>query len=63
LRIAGALVASFGLAPVLVAGGAAYFLTTSLTGLRPEWRGMDRPRGHDPEDPQPAPRAEAEAPR
>jgi hypothetical protein len=43
--IAGALVASLGLAPVLVAGGAAYFLTTNLTGMRPEWREMDRRRG------------------
>jgi MFS family permease len=48
---AGALFASFGLAPVLVAGGAAYFLTTGLAGLRPEWREMDRRRGHGPERP------------
>ncbi|MFE4412102.1 MFS transporter [Streptomyces sp. NPDC093064] len=41
--IAGAAVAWAGLVPVLLAGGAAYFLTTSLTGLRPEWREMDRP--------------------
>jgi hypothetical protein len=47
--IAGALVASFGLAPVLLAGGGAYFLTTNLTGLRPEWREMDRLRGHGTE--------------
>ncbi|MDF4249682.1 MFS transporter [Streptomyces sp. WMMB303] len=40
--LAGAAVASFGLAPVLLAGAAAYFLTTNLTGLRPEWREMDR---------------------
>ncbi|MEU2516766.1 MFS transporter [Streptomyces syringium] len=43
--LAGAAVASSGLVPVLVAGGAAYFLTTSLAGLRPEWREMDRLRG------------------
>ncbi|WP_237285840.1 MFS transporter [Streptomyces niveus] len=43
--IGGAAVASFGLAPVLLVGAAAYFLTTSLTGLRPEWREMDRLRG------------------
>ncbi|MFJ7078028.1 MFS transporter [Streptomyces sp. NPDC098781] len=43
--IAGAAVASVGLAPVLLAGGAAYFLTTNLAGLRREWREMDRPRG------------------
>lgn len=42
---AGAAVAAFGLVPVLVAGGAAFFLTTSLAGLRPEWREMDRLRG------------------
>lgn len=40
--IAGAAVASVGLVPVLLVGGAAYFLTTNLTGLRPEWREMDR---------------------
>lgn len=39
--------ASFGLAPVLLVGAAAYFLTTSLTGLRPEWREMDRLRGKE----------------
>jgi MFS family permease len=42
---AGAAVAFAGLVPVLLACGAAYFLTTSLTGLRPEWREMDRPGG------------------
>ncbi|MFE0765011.1 MFS transporter [Streptomyces smyrnaeus] len=52
--LAGAAVAAFGLVPVLLAGGAAYFLTTNLTGLRPEWREMDRakatrhPGGHTP---------------
>ncbi|MFE4799991.1 MFS transporter [Streptomyces sp. NPDC056708] len=43
--IAGAAVASVGLVPVLLAGGASYFLTTNLTGLRPEWREMDHVRG------------------
>ncbi|MGW1913252.1 MFS transporter [Streptomyces sp. NPDC002076] len=43
--LAGAAVASVGLVPVLLASGAAYFLTTNLTGLRPEWREMDRPGG------------------
>ncbi len=33
-----------GLVPVLLACGAAYFLTTNLAGLRPEWREMDRSR-------------------
>ncbi|WP_073948046.1 MFS transporter [Streptomyces kebangsaanensis] len=43
--VAGAAAASAGLVPVLFACGAAYFLTTNLTGLRPEWREMDRPDG------------------
>ncbi|MGW3598133.1 MFS transporter [Streptomyces sp. NPDC005167] len=43
--IAGAAVASVGLVPVLLAGGVSYFLTTNLTGLRPEWRDMDRVGG------------------
>lgn len=50
--LAGAAMAAVGLTPTLVAGGAAYFLTTTLTALRPEWREMDRQRGnsraHDP---------------
>ncbi|MBZ9642909.1 MFS transporter [Streptomyces sp. PSKA30] len=45
--IAGAAVAAVGLVPVLLAGGVTYFLTTNLTGLRPEWREMDRTRGRD----------------
>ncbi|MFF4138879.1 MFS transporter [Streptomyces mirabilis] len=51
--IAGAAVASVGLAPVLLAGGAAYFLTTNLTGLRPEWHEMDRVSGRDAQERQP----------
>ncbi|MEV5380934.1 MFS transporter [Streptomyces nondiastaticus] len=43
--LAGLAVTSAGLAPVLLAGGALYFLTTNLAGLRPEWREMDRGRG------------------
>ncbi|MFD8913453.1 MFS transporter [Streptomyces sp. NPDC059575] len=43
--VAGAVVAATGLGPVLLACGAAYFLTTNLAGLRPEWREMDRPGG------------------
>ncbi|WP_049580745.1 MFS transporter [Streptomyces sp. SBT349] len=42
--VAGAAVAAVGLAPALVVGAAAYFLTTNLTALRPEWRDMDRHR-------------------
>ncbi|MFE5867844.1 MFS transporter [Streptomyces roseifaciens] len=43
--LAGLAVTSAGLVPVLLAGGAVYFLTTNLAGLRPEWREMDRRRG------------------
>ncbi len=43
--LAGLAVTSAGLAPVLLAGGALYFLTTNLAGLRPEWREMDRGHG------------------
>ncbi|MFG1807327.1 MFS transporter [Streptomyces sp. NPDC049040] len=43
--IAGAVVTGVGLVPVLLACGAAYFLTTNLAGLRPEWREIDRTRG------------------
>ncbi|WP_024756647.1 MFS transporter [Streptomyces exfoliatus] len=43
--VAGAAATAVGLVPVLLAGGTAYFLTTNLTGLRPEWREMDRTRG------------------
>ncbi|MFD0410394.1 MFS transporter [Kitasatospora sp. NPDC127116] len=44
--VAGAAVAAVGLIPGLIAGGALYFATTTLAGLRPEWREMDRFRGH-----------------
>ncbi|MFC8657554.1 MFS transporter [Streptomyces parvus] len=44
--LAGAAVTAAGLTPVLLVCGAAYFLTTTLAGLRPEWRAMDRPRGN-----------------
>ncbi|MFI6943486.1 MFS transporter [Streptomyces sp. NPDC050418] len=43
--IAGAAVTGVGLVPALVTGGIAYFLTTNLAGLRPEWREVDRLRG------------------
>lgn len=43
--LAGAAVTTAGLVPVLFACGAAYFLTTNLAGLRPEWREIDRTRG------------------
>jgi MFS family permease len=43
--LAGAAVTAVGLVPVLLACGTAYFLTTNLAGLRPEWHEMDRTRG------------------
>ncbi|MFD8755896.1 MFS transporter [Kitasatospora sp. NPDC059577] len=43
--VAGASVALLGLIPSLLAAGALYFATTTLAGLRPEWREMDRLRG------------------
>ncbi|MER8018261.1 MFS transporter [Streptomyces griseoluteus] len=43
--LAGAVVAGTGLVPALLIAGSVYFLTTNLTGLRPEWREMDRHRG------------------
>ncbi|MFC5165608.1 MFS transporter [Nonomuraea angiospora] len=46
--LGGAAVTAAGLAPVLLACGVVYALVTSLTGLRPEWREMDRLRGHGP---------------
>ncbi|MFD8708127.1 MFS transporter [Kitasatospora sp. NPDC059648] len=55
--IAGAAVNAVGLTSVLLACGSAYFLTTNLAGLRPEWREMDGTRGrgvlkpHSEEDP------------
>ncbi|MFC9076498.1 MFS transporter [Streptomyces sp. NPDC057062] len=43
--LAGAAVTAVGLVPVLLACGVAYFITTNLAGLRPEWREIDRTRG------------------
>ncbi|WP_151770139.1 MFS transporter [Streptomyces abyssomicinicus] len=42
--LAGAAVGLIGLSPALLIGGVLYFLTTSLAGLRPEWREMERPK-------------------
>ncbi|RAJ59927.1 transmembrane secretion effector [Streptomyces sp. Amel2xB2] len=47
--LGGAAVAAFGLVPSLLTSGAAFFLTTNLAGLRPEWREMDRRRNHTEE--------------
>jgi MFS family permease len=44
--LAGGAVALVGLIPSLLTAGVLYFATTTLTGLRPEWREMDRLRGH-----------------
>ncbi|GAA1391365.1 macrolide resistance MFS transporter Mrx(A) [Kitasatospora putterlickiae] len=46
--LAGAAVAMSGLIPVLLVSGGLYFLVTTLSGLRPEWREMDRERGRAP---------------
>lgn len=43
--LAGVAVTAVGLSPVLLVFGLTYFLTTSLTGLRPEWREMDARSG------------------
>ncbi|MFF5724142.1 MFS transporter [[Kitasatospora] papulosa] len=51
--LAGAAVTAVGLVPVLLTCGAAYFLTTGLAGLRPEWRQIDRTRGQGVLKPQP----------
>jgi MFS family permease len=40
--VGGLLVASAGLAPALLACGAAYFVATMLPAVRPEWREIDR---------------------
>ena len=40
----GLLVAAVGVAPALGAAGAAYLVSTTVPGLRPEWREMDRSR-------------------
>ncbi|KAA1419902.1 MFS transporter [Mumia zhuanghuii] len=41
--MAGVAVTAVGLSPVLLVCGVAYFLTTTLTALRPEWKEMDAP--------------------
>ncbi|MEV6979118.1 MFS transporter [Kitasatospora sp. NPDC093806] len=46
--LAGSAVALVGLIPVLLVCGGLYFATTTLSGLRPEWREMDRLRGRTP---------------
>ncbi|MEU9731412.1 MFS transporter [Streptomyces sp. NPDC048002] len=51
--MAGAAVTAVGLVPVLLVCGTAYFLTTNLAALRPEWREMDRTRGRGAAKPYP----------
>ncbi|MEU9577365.1 MFS transporter [Streptomyces chilikensis] len=46
--LAGAAVGLVGLSPALLVSGVLYFLTTTLAGLRPEWREMSRPKGARP---------------
>ncbi|MEV7357133.1 MFS transporter [Kitasatospora sp. NPDC091276] len=62
--LAGAAVGLVGLIPTLVAGGALYFASTNLAGLRPEWREMDRRRGRtgtaDEAEPEPVTEPESE---
>ncbi|CAM5274744.1 MFS transporter [Streptomyces spiroverticillatus] len=48
--LVGAAVTGVGLMPVLIACAVAYFLTTNLAGLRPEWREMDRMRKAPPSE-------------
>jgi MFS family permease len=43
--VAGVLVTAAGLAPALLACGAAYLVATMLPAVRPEWREIDRGRG------------------
>ncbi|MET8578259.1 MFS transporter [Streptomyces sp. NPDC005012] len=43
--LAGAAVGLAGAAPVLLVSAVLYFLATTLAGLRPHWREMDRPGG------------------
>ncbi|WP_370613986.1 MFS transporter [Mumia sp. Pv 4-285] len=45
--LAGVAVTAAGLSPVLLVCGVAYFLTTTLTGLRPEWKEMDARSGRE----------------
>ncbi|MFB6888639.1 MFS transporter [Kitasatospora sp. NPDC056327] len=60
--LAGASVTLVGLIPVLLVCGGLYVLTTTLSGLRPEWREMDRRRGHAPAAPGTSSATEAEIP-
>ncbi|MFE6779586.1 MFS transporter [Streptomyces sp. NPDC057702] len=51
--LAGAAVVTIGLVPTLLTCAVAYFLTTNLAGLRPEWREMDRTKGGGARHPDP----------
>lgn len=45
--LGGAAVAAVGVAPALSFAGVAYLVSTTVPGLRPEWRDLDRGRRHD----------------
>jgi hypothetical protein len=45
--LGGGFVALAGLVPALLACGALYLVATTLPGLRPEWKDMDRARHGD----------------
>jgi MFS family permease len=46
--LAGFAIAGIGLAPALLVAGSAYFLATTVPGLLPQWKDMDRRTGTDP---------------
>ncbi|RMI39165.1 MFS transporter [Streptomyces triticirhizae] len=46
--LGGLAVTAAGLGPTLVAAGVLYLVTTTVAGLRPEWREMDRARRRQP---------------
>ena len=52
--LAGVLVTAAGLAPALLACGAAYFLATMLPAVRKEWREIDQRGGPSASRPEPA---------
>ncbi|HET9500297.1 MAG TPA: MFS transporter [Marmoricola sp.] len=52
--VGGVLVAGAGLAPALWVAGAAYFVTTMLPTVQPQWREMDKRRSVPAEAPEPA---------
>jgi hypothetical protein len=53
--LAGAAVAAAGVVPALAMGAALYFLATTLPGLLPEWKAMDKRSAETAPDSPPAP--------